>query len=373
MLAKAFGIVSLVFAIVAIFIPLFGVFVAGLSGILAWLAVGRAVYFGLAAVIINLINIILFSPAFLAVSVFAYQHEQAPENIMFKAWTVVLLIQIIAPILYVMNFFIDIVLKRKRERKKEIGSKRVAGLNGIDVEKEIGNSKTSGSSYTKSDSPLRLTKVSAKKKNKGSNESGAFWQSESTRKDVHDIDFDGAKPHVEYVPVARVWQRFVYGGALVVFVLVSAIILKPDLFPSFTYSGISSSISRIFPDKTEPELDSPEIVRQQNAPQEKNIDPVEPDLEETLPPHYSVTPEMLEEAFGEVLAEKQNKVKNDQLPEQSIPGQERKHHYVIVLAMGREIITDNLRYSADKVFYKDPKGYEIAIDRFEITKVIKRY
>ena len=53
----AFGIASLVFSVVASFIPVFGIMISGLSGFLAWLSTGKGTPFGAAAIIINFINI----------------------------------------------------------------------------------------------------------------------------------------------------------------------------------------------------------------------------------------------------------------------------------------------------------------------------
>ena len=103
MLAMAFGISSLVFSVVAIFVPVFGVFIAGLSGILAWISVGRAFYLGLAAVIINVFNIFLFSPTFMFLIVREASQRTPDQNEILNFWIIVLAIQVIAVFLFVFN------------------------------------------------------------------------------------------------------------------------------------------------------------------------------------------------------------------------------------------------------------------------------
>ena len=49
----AFGIASLIFAVIPIFIPGFGIMVSGVSGVLAWLSAGKGTPLGAAAVIVN--------------------------------------------------------------------------------------------------------------------------------------------------------------------------------------------------------------------------------------------------------------------------------------------------------------------------------
>ena len=59
---KAFGIAALVISIIAIFVPLLGALLAGVAGVLAIFAAGQGTTLGLAAVLINLVNIVFLSP-----------------------------------------------------------------------------------------------------------------------------------------------------------------------------------------------------------------------------------------------------------------------------------------------------------------------
>ncbi len=114
MLVQAFGISSLVLSIVAIFVPVFGVFISGVSGILAWISTGRALFLGLAAVIINLCNIFLFSPTFLILIALESSQRTAEQHKLFTIWSIVLFVQIAAIIIFIFNGILLHFLKRKR-------------------------------------------------------------------------------------------------------------------------------------------------------------------------------------------------------------------------------------------------------------------
>ena len=114
MLVQAFGIASLILSIVAIFVPVFGVFISGISGILAWISTGRALFVGLAAVIINLCNVFLFSPTFLILIALESSQRTAEQHKLFTIWAIVLFIQIAAIIIFIVNGVLLYFLKRKR-------------------------------------------------------------------------------------------------------------------------------------------------------------------------------------------------------------------------------------------------------------------
>ena len=113
MLALAFGISSLVFSIVAIFVPVFGVFIAGvIFGILAWMSVGKSYFLGLAAVIINISNILLLSPTFMALIALEASQLTLDESRILKIWTIVLAIQVIAVFLFIFNIVMNFAFKK---------------------------------------------------------------------------------------------------------------------------------------------------------------------------------------------------------------------------------------------------------------------
>tara|TARA_R110001583_G_scaffold22377_8_gene84039 strand:+ start:1330 stop:1656 length:327 start_codon:yes stop_codon:yes gene_type:complete len=102
----ALGIVTLVFSIVSLGVPLFlGALISALSGFIALWACKKSNYYALATMIINMVNLMLLTP-----------QKVAPDNI--DRWTLLgplkyillfaLLVQIIAIVVYINN-----ALKRK--------------------------------------------------------------------------------------------------------------------------------------------------------------------------------------------------------------------------------------------------------------------
>tara|TARA_B100000795_G_scaffold259205_1_gene233968 strand:+ start:74 stop:403 length:330 start_codon:yes stop_codon:yes gene_type:complete len=96
---KAFGISALVLSIVAIFIPIMGVFIAGLSGFLAFFAAGKNLALGLSAVIINIVNILFLSPSLIIVA--SSQAANTNESSYSTAFGVLISIQVIAIIIFI--------------------------------------------------------------------------------------------------------------------------------------------------------------------------------------------------------------------------------------------------------------------------------
>ena len=102
---KGFGIAALVISIVAIFIPIMGAFLAGLAGLLAFLSAGAGTSFGLAAVIINIVNILFLSPSLILGAAHQAHINGGGE---FSNWFGVLfLIQIIAMIIFIAKWFLS--------------------------------------------------------------------------------------------------------------------------------------------------------------------------------------------------------------------------------------------------------------------------
>lgn len=60
---KPFGLAALIFSVFGVIIPIVGPFISGLSGVLAFFAAGKGNTWGLTAVIVNIINVILLSPS----------------------------------------------------------------------------------------------------------------------------------------------------------------------------------------------------------------------------------------------------------------------------------------------------------------------
>jgi hypothetical protein len=110
----AFGISAFVFSIISIFIPVFGVFIAGISGLLAWISVDKGLPFGIAAVIINFINLIFLSPAFIGFAGIESALKNSNGPSLKSVWLIVLFIQISAVIVFLVNFLIEIFLNKDK-------------------------------------------------------------------------------------------------------------------------------------------------------------------------------------------------------------------------------------------------------------------
>lgn len=60
---KPFGLSALIFSIFGVIIPIIGPLISGLSGVLAFFSAGKGNTWGITAIIINIINVILLSPS----------------------------------------------------------------------------------------------------------------------------------------------------------------------------------------------------------------------------------------------------------------------------------------------------------------------
>jgi len=112
---KAFGIVALILSIIGIFIPVIGYFIAGLSGFLAIFSAGKGTTLGLSAVILNIININLFSPSLLLMA--SDNHSLNPEHqeASITIFTVLMLIQVVAIGLFIAK---KVMMNRAAIREK---------------------------------------------------------------------------------------------------------------------------------------------------------------------------------------------------------------------------------------------------------------
>lgn len=104
---QAFGIASLVISIVAIFSPLIGIFLSGLSGFLAWLSAGNGTTLGGAATIINVLNLFFLSPAYMLAVSLEKSKRTAEEASLFTVWAFILFIQIATIAIFFVNFLIS--------------------------------------------------------------------------------------------------------------------------------------------------------------------------------------------------------------------------------------------------------------------------
>ena len=183
MLAMAFGVSSLVLSIVAIFVPVFGVFVAGLSGILACVSVGRAVFLGFAAVIINTINIFFLSPTFMLLVALDASQRTPEQSKILAFWIIVLVIQVTAVFLYVFNSvlfsFLTYYFNLKKTNQTTSADREHKGSQDINSPFDNHLRDTYEGSTRLSTAP-RLTRIIVRKTHGGRKESKKFWESSST-------------------------------------------------------------------------------------------------------------------------------------------------------------------------------------------------
>jgi len=99
---KGLGIAALVVAIIAIFVPFAGTWLTILAGALAAFAAGMGFSLGIAAIIINVIHIMFFSPLLWATQGLAeIGAANTGEDVVFLPW-ILIVAQIIALVVLIM-------------------------------------------------------------------------------------------------------------------------------------------------------------------------------------------------------------------------------------------------------------------------------
>ena len=105
----AFGIASLFFAILGVFVPLIGIVISGFSGFLAWMSAGKGTPLGIAAVLVNLANLLFMSPSYMHVVNMEAHLRDYDQHKMFLIWLIVLYFQISAIGVFIINFFLSLI------------------------------------------------------------------------------------------------------------------------------------------------------------------------------------------------------------------------------------------------------------------------
>ena len=314
----AFGISSLFFAILGVFVPLFGVVLSGFSGFLAWMSAGKGTPLGAAAVIINLANIFFMSPSYMLVVNMEAHLRNYDQQKLFLVWVIVLYFQISAVGVFIINYLLNlidfsaIVQSFKKKKGKKQFSNRIEQAPedkspaqrsmGIQLETTIDEEsdvillddpiafQTEEVKYqvTEDNSPaqrsMRLqleTTIDEESDVILLDDPIAFQTKEVKNQDriiskngfdeswgnLEEIPFDGSRPHAEGIKQNKVFLKAystVISCVLVAFVIVY---LRPDLFPFLKYSNIYSAISRTFPEKY---LSIFQNEKDQHAPSEKD-------------------------------------------------------------------------------------------------------
>lgn len=135
---QAFGIASFVISILAIFIPIFGIFLSGLSGFLAWLSAGRGTTLGAAATIINVLNLFFLSPAYMLAVGLEHSQRSIEETRLFTVWLIILFIQIATVVVFIINLLIskvDISFSKPLRPKTNTRNNHAPCLNPMKSEK----------------------------------------------------------------------------------------------------------------------------------------------------------------------------------------------------------------------------------------------
>ena len=100
---EALGIVAIILSVMGIFTPFAGVFISGLSGLLALSACKSGNSYALAAVILNAINLTLLSPQMLIVAMSSSKDNFFDISEFKYIFWGILSIQIIGIVLYIKN------------------------------------------------------------------------------------------------------------------------------------------------------------------------------------------------------------------------------------------------------------------------------
>ena len=319
--SQKFGVYSLIISstgiLLSLMVPNYGVFLAGLSGIVAWMSAGSGVFIGIITVIVNLINLLIFcniSKIVLAVEAVSRTPDQ---NRVLVLWLIVFLIQITAIVLFLMFFVLKLLFGREKVVQQ---SNRNARSGQAGTAEYVGEVKYSSEGY-----------------------------------------------------------RIIY--AMIVFVLfclTATVYLNPTLLPLSVFSNAYSSFTHIVPadivtsNKTPPTVNKSTNTDVKSPPAFDDEAEI-PDVIRSLKSRndeqdslITVTEEDVQRAVNQVIAEK---IKEK---ESSPNSKFNNQYYIIELWTGSEIKTQNIKISEKDVVYRDSKGYEISIDRAEITSV-KRY
>ena len=318
--SQKFGVYSLIISGAGVFlslmVPNFGVLCAGLAGIVAWMSAGSGVFIGVLTVMLNLINLFIFcdiSRIFPAIEATARTPDQ---NRVIVLWLLVFLVQVAAIMLFLLFFALKLLFGREKVVHDYRGTVRPDSANSAAY---IGEVTSSGE-----------------------------------------------------------WYKTIYALiVLVLFCLTVVVYVRPGLLPLTVFSSAFSSFTRQTPaesaagNKISPPIHTP-AAPEADLPTASDTADI-PDVIRSLKAktnepdsHITVTADDVQRAVKQIVAEKIRE------KESSAHSKLNSQYYIIELWNGSQITTQNLKISDDEVIYRDAKGYEIAIDRAEITSV-KRY
>lgn len=258
----AFGIASLILSVIAIFVPVFGIMISGLSGFLAWLSKGKGTPYGAAAVIINFINILLLSPAYLLVAGLEASQRNQEQAHLFTIWAIVLFIQIAAVVVFICKVLLDYVLEHRAKGKnrndiwpfnKQDPAKHFSELEGQQpLLFEPLSYQTEQATGERSQEISKVTKVLIHKVHGGRKKDSKFWndQVDLTKDKDEKFSIPIPKRSADSARLSKSRQISIFSVGATLFVLIVLIFSRPDLFPFLDYHKIYSTISGLFSDKT---------------------------------------------------------------------------------------------------------------------------
>ncbi len=355
----AFGISSLFFAILGVFVPLFGVAISGFSGFLAWMSTGKGYPLGAAAIIINLANIFFMSPGYMLAVNMESQLRNYDQQKMFLVWLIVFYLQVSAIGVFIINYLLSMIdfsaiftsFKNKKEREQFPNTIEQAVKGNSSAQTSVAlqlETKTDDESdvILLADQPKAVQSDEAKGQDRIilKNETNERWRN------LEDLPFDGSRPHERAKRQNRAIQKgcsIAISCVLVAFVIVY---LRPDLFTFLTYSNIYSVVSKTFPERNLSYFQKPK---------------------DQLPPS--------EKADGHVLSPlhtptKRASVQSAQLP----PGQQiyrnpiSDYWYIIELKSGETILTQDAVITKYYVSVLLNGGEERRISKADMKSYVRR-
>lgn len=253
----AFGISSLFFAILGVFVPFFGIFISGLSGFLAWMTTGKGIPLGAAAIIINLINIFLLSPGYMLVVGLEAQYRTPDQNKTLYIWMVVLFLQISALGIYVVNYGLVKIdfgaIKRafKKEKSKKDFSKRNEPTVADNGKTTLSESIRTASIEDRKMAVSPLTQALNIQTHGGIKQDSKLWRSElKNDRNLLDIPFDGSRTHDTLLKQNKTLLKTFSIVVSCIFVAFLLAILRPDLFSFLKYSNVFKATSKTLSEKT---------------------------------------------------------------------------------------------------------------------------
>lgn len=285
----AFGIASLVLAVLALIVPGFGIIISGISGFMAWISVGKGFPYGAAAVILNLMHLFLLSPAYIPALKIEESLKTPDQANLTYTWKFVLLIQGAAVVIFIINFAIDNFSWYRKKEKSQPSEKKP-----LDVAVPLkDNDKDSASSLQQQsniadipDEVPQVTKVLVHKIHGGRKKDSKFWNREN---DLPPRDIGEIAIKTEYNKTKNIRRSLGFAFyPLTTFIIITVVLIvaRPDLFPFFDYHHIYQSLGPsssesgdpakiIIPSSTktaaESQLSAPLNRSKENLQKEKNL------------------------------------------------------------------------------------------------------